>query len=71
MARARKTLEQQLIDIDEKIAFYENKIAELKTKREELLAPSPAEIIAMAKSKGMTITDIMDMLGVNPNETAE
>ena len=34
MARARKTLEQQLIDIDEKIAFYENKIAELKTKRE-------------------------------------
>lgn len=71
MARARKTLEQQLIDIDEKIAFYENKIAELKTKREELLAPSSAEIIAMAKSKGMTITDIMDVLGVNPNETAE
>lgn len=71
MARVRKTLDQQLIDIDEKIAFYKNKIAELETKKEELLAPSPVEIIAMAKSKGMTITDIMDVLGVNPNETAE
>lgn len=71
MARVRKTLDQQLIDIDEKIAFHKNKIAELETKKEELLAPSPVEIIAMAKSKGMTITEIMDVLGVNPNETAE
>lgn len=71
MARVRKTLDQQLIDIDEKIAFYKNKIAELETKKEELLAPSPVEIIAMAKRKGMTITEIMDVLGVNHNETAE
>lgn len=71
MARVRKTLDQQLIDIDEKIAFYKNKIAELETKKEELLAPSPVEIIAMAKRKGMTITEIMDVLGVNPNEAAE
>ena len=71
MARPKKTLEQRVKDIDEKIASYKSKIKELEMKREVLLAPSPAEIIAMAKNNGMTIIEIMDTLGVNPNNTTE
>lgn len=68
MARVKKSREQRIKELDEKIAFYKEKISELELKKQELMAPSPAEIIAMAKKNGMTIMEIMDILGVSPQD---
>lgn len=68
MARVKKSLEQRIKELDEKIEFHKKKIEELELKKQELMAPSPAEIIALAKKNGMTIMEIMDVLGVSSQE---
>ena len=39
MAGPRKTIDQKIEEIDQKIAFHEDKIDALKKKKDELLCP--------------------------------
>ena len=50
MAGPRKTIDQKIEEIDQKIAFHEDKIDALKKKKDELLCPiSYQDIINEAK----------------------
>ena len=68
MARAKKTKEQKIREIDEKIAFHQERIAALEKKKEEINAPTLPQLISMAKKKGMSSLEIMAALGLDEDE---
>ena len=64
MAGPRKTIDQKIEEIDQKIAFHEDKIDALKKKTDELLCPiSYQDIINEAKRQRIPPQKIVDTLG--------
>lgn len=64
MAGPRKTIDQKIQEIDQKIAFHEDKIDALKKKKDELLCPiSYQDIINEAKRQRIPPQKIVDTLG--------
>ena len=58
MAGPRKTIDQKIEEIDQKIAFHEDKIDALKKKKDELLCPiSYQDIINEAKKRNNHYSD--------------
>lgn len=80
MANRKRTTEERIAEVDERIAFcnkkineYEEKIKMLQQKREDILNPKPRKrkrklsfntVASIAQEKGMTLEEFADKLGI-------
>ena len=62
----RRTKEERIAAIDEKIQFHQDKIAKLEEKKKALTAPqmTPSQIIKAAHETGWTTEEIIKKLGI-------
>ena len=63
----RRTKEERIAALDEKIQFHLDKIAILEEKKNALTTPkmTPNQIIKAAHEKGLTTEEIMKKLGID------
>lgn len=80
MANRKRTTEERLAEVDEKIAFcnkkineYKEKIKMLQQKKENILNPKPRKrkrkmsfntVTSIAQENGMTLEEFADKLGI-------
>ena len=80
MANRKRTTEERIAEVDEKIDFYNKKINEyeekikmLQQKKEDILNPKPRKrkrkmsfntVASIAQEKGMTLEEFVDKLGI-------
>ena len=73
--RVRRTRDELVIDIDNKIAYHKERIAVLEEKKTRILTPKTRKpvltmnkIMAYAKSSGMTLEELADKVGFKLEE---
>ena len=65
MARARRTVDERVTAIDEKIKKKQEEIAELEAQKERLLHPvSMRAVLTKAKEAGLTPEEVAEKLGI-------
>lgn len=66
----KKTKEEIIIEIDQKIAYHQGCIKTLEDKKKKLLSPKPdaRKIARLIKESGLTLEEIADRLGVRIDE---
>ena len=68
MAERRvRTKEERIAELDKKIQYHQDKIANLEEKKNALITPkmSPTQIIKAAQEKGWTTEQIIKKLGID------